>query len=307
VNLPDINGIALLKEIRAKDRAVPVLLVTVVDRAQPAFDARALGANDYVTKPFDENDLVGRIKRALAEAKRAGHPSTEAFAGVPYVLFVEPDVGARAALVVSLRRDYRIQAFPSMSPAVDELARTAPDVVVIRVTRRDGKPAACLATLRSRFPTGPVILITSDGIEHREFQGYGVIAVLQDPLDFEALTTEFAALFPSAARPSTPRRFSRRTSRTIQRVARVYPTATVASLSKDAYVSETHLSRSFRAEVGMSLKNFIVRVRIEAAKYLLRESGAKASDIASTVGLYDGAHLSRMFARYGVGRPGQFR
>ena len=59
-----------------------------------------------------------------------------------------------------------------------------------------------------------------------------------------------------------------------------------------------HVTETFRRDTGIGVKDFICRVRIEIASYLLAETRDKQHVIAERVGLYDAAHLSHLFQRY---------
>jgi DNA-binding response OmpR family regulator len=88
--LPDGEGIDLLRELR-RTSSVPVLMVTarvdVIDRVL----GLELGADDYVTKPFEPRELLARIKARLRGAQQAAPPTrVVAHAGV------EIDLDARA-------------------------------------------------------------------------------------------------------------------------------------------------------------------------------------------------------------------
>jgi len=65
VLLPQLDGVTLCKKLRSQDHTLPILLLT----AQDTRDAKRIGwdagADDYVVKPFDEEDLVARIRALL--------------------------------------------------------------------------------------------------------------------------------------------------------------------------------------------------------------------------------------------------
>jgi DNA-binding NtrC family response regulator len=65
IRLPDMDGIEVLERIKAIDEGVEVILVTAVKTVRTAVAAMKLGAFDYVTKPFDEDDLLALVRRAL--------------------------------------------------------------------------------------------------------------------------------------------------------------------------------------------------------------------------------------------------
>lgn len=65
VSLPDRNGIELLREIRSRDPHLPVILITAygsIDMARAAFKS---GAQDYITKPWSNDELVTQVSLAI--------------------------------------------------------------------------------------------------------------------------------------------------------------------------------------------------------------------------------------------------
>ncbi len=65
VMLPKMNGIDVLKNIRAQHNSVPVLLLTAKDEVQDKVLGLDCGADDYVTKPFSTEELLARIRSLL--------------------------------------------------------------------------------------------------------------------------------------------------------------------------------------------------------------------------------------------------
>ncbi len=65
IMLPLIDGITLLKEIRKKEIAVPILMLTVKDSIKDKVEGLDSGADDYLTKPFAFEELLARIRVLL--------------------------------------------------------------------------------------------------------------------------------------------------------------------------------------------------------------------------------------------------
>ncbi len=65
VILPGTDGISILESIRAEDRNVPVIMLTGTKSVKTAVDAMKLGAADYLSKPFDVEELRIVIARAI--------------------------------------------------------------------------------------------------------------------------------------------------------------------------------------------------------------------------------------------------
>ncbi|MBI4801031.1 MAG: response regulator transcription factor [Elusimicrobia bacterium] len=64
VNMPEMDGFELLRNIRAaeKHKNMPVLMLTVRAFAEDQVQGYETGADDYLTKPFDNDVLLARVK-----------------------------------------------------------------------------------------------------------------------------------------------------------------------------------------------------------------------------------------------------
>lgn len=65
VMLPGMSGIELLRKIRNNDPLTPVILLTARGSVADKVSGLDLGANDYVTKPFEMEELLARIRANL--------------------------------------------------------------------------------------------------------------------------------------------------------------------------------------------------------------------------------------------------
>ena len=65
INLPDINGYALSRTIRQKNRDIPILMLTALGTVEDKVEGFEAGADDYLVKPFAFKELVARIKSLL--------------------------------------------------------------------------------------------------------------------------------------------------------------------------------------------------------------------------------------------------
>ncbi len=69
LNLPGVDGIKALEAIKGFDPEIGVIMLSASDSAQQAVTALKKGAYDYITKPFDEEDLLSTIKRYVDRLK----------------------------------------------------------------------------------------------------------------------------------------------------------------------------------------------------------------------------------------------
>src|SRR4030081_1172764 len=65
LGLPDIQGLELLRMIRARDESVPIVVLSSRGDEAGKVQALDLGADDYVTKPFGMDELLARMRAAL--------------------------------------------------------------------------------------------------------------------------------------------------------------------------------------------------------------------------------------------------
>jgi len=68
VMLPELNGIEVLRRFRKNDTHTPVILVTARDAVPDKVSGLDHGANDYVTKPFEIEELLARIRVCLRQS-----------------------------------------------------------------------------------------------------------------------------------------------------------------------------------------------------------------------------------------------
>ena len=70
VMLPDTDGYELLRLFREKDRDIPVLMLTAKSQMNDKLLGLQLGADDYVTKPFNYAELILRVKNMTRRVKK---------------------------------------------------------------------------------------------------------------------------------------------------------------------------------------------------------------------------------------------
>lgn len=78
--LPGQDGLAVCQRLRAKDVHTPILMLTAMDAVEERVEGLRSGADDYLTKPFDFDELLARIE-ALGRRRRSEPESTVIEAG----------------------------------------------------------------------------------------------------------------------------------------------------------------------------------------------------------------------------------
>lgn len=77
--LPGIDGLTVCREIRARDAALPLIMLTAKAGTQDVVHGLEIGADDYITKPFDSQILIARVTALLRRHARtvAGHRGSQ--------------------------------------------------------------------------------------------------------------------------------------------------------------------------------------------------------------------------------------
>ncbi|MCY7431859.1 response regulator transcription factor [Bacillus safensis] len=65
VMLPELSGLEVLRRVRKTNTATPIILITARGSVPDKVSGLDLGANDYITKPFDIEELLARIRAQL--------------------------------------------------------------------------------------------------------------------------------------------------------------------------------------------------------------------------------------------------
>ncbi len=73
LSMPNMSGLELCRRIRAKS-AIPIIVLSVRGEERVKVEALDSGADDYVTKPFNMNELLARVRAGL---RRGSSPSTQ--------------------------------------------------------------------------------------------------------------------------------------------------------------------------------------------------------------------------------------
>ena len=79
LGLPEVSGLELIREVRKAGKSYPILILTARDRWQDKVDGLDAGADDYVVKPFQFEEIIARVNALLRRS--GGWASSELKAG----------------------------------------------------------------------------------------------------------------------------------------------------------------------------------------------------------------------------------
>jgi FixJ family two-component response regulator/AraC-like DNA-binding protein len=311
--MPEVDGLEILQELKALDPDLPVIMMTAVKTVRTTVAAMKLGAADYVTKPFQEDELLASIRQALAQrARRLGPPverdraERDARPRTHRLLFVGGDPGWRATLAVVLSPATSVETSPTLVDGLNRMLRFRPTCVVLNVKRSTVEAGRFLGALNAQLPACPVLVVCDDVYLGAPpvWETLNIRGVLRPPVRFEDLLSRIGAVLPPGDSLSGPwPRLGESVGRTIAHLSRHYDEdLTVDSIAEITDISASHLAHLFRSEIGMSVRDYLTRVRVAIAQDLLAHSDEKLESIAARLGFADTSHLAHVFQRI-IGRP----
>jgi CheY-like chemotaxis protein/AraC-like DNA-binding protein len=317
--MPEVDGIEILQELRTFAPTLPVIMMTAVKTVLTAVSAMKLGAHDYITKPFQDASLLASIRTAL-EA-RAGPRTMAGDGGEPgsasrsaranRILVVEGDLGWRAALAVTLGIVASVETASSLDEALNRLLKARPTCVILKPRRSSAEAARFLGAVHAQLPGCPALVISDD--PHLQaalaWEPLNIRGVLRPPVAHaEVVDRMMAIALPGRDTNRSWPRLSLSVSAAIDHLgAHFGEDLNVATLAGVAGISASHLAHLFRAETGLTVRDYVTRVRVEITRDLLQHTDDTLAQIAAFVGFFDASHLARVFRQLQGQRPNACR
>lgn len=269
--MPRMHGLDVLPRLLRVDPSLIVIVLTAVIDVATVVRAMKLGAWNYVTKPWETDNLVGFMQQAARERE-----------GAPGVLLISDDPATFAPLQLALERHVRV--------STTGIARAGNCTFLARVVVMDPRAAAADAdveSVREQFPHASLFPLTDK--PHR-------------------LDQVTRAVLQLAGVPGTTTVLSEPVANAIVFMATHYrEPLVVADVARGVALSEDRLAHIFKETTGIPVKDYLTRLRIAIARRFLTETDAKLDVIAHRVGFADGSSFSRTFIDSAGIRPGEFR
>lgn len=116
VGLPELDGTAVCRQLRAEGDWVPILFCTARDDEVDRVLGLELGADDYITKPFSPREVVARIKSVVRRAAVVSADPTPLTMGAVSVDQVTRRVSARGAPIALTATEFDLLAYLMQHP-----------------------------------------------------------------------------------------------------------------------------------------------------------------------------------------------
>jgi YesN/AraC family two-component response regulator len=237
------------------------------------------------------------------------------------ILVVDDDTIIQEVLTFFLGDAYKVIPATTGADALAKLCRQTVDLVVLDHRLPDRTGLDILTELRSIRPTLSVIMLTGCGSEWICAAAFkqGVADYLQKPVSAVDLVRAVQRILPpglggSDSRDEGPllKGLPAPLSIPIQRAMgliqeRYWDQLSLSALARQVGMSKYHLSHRFREVLGVTFRDYLLRVRLERAKTLLAAGHVSITEVAANVGFGDLPRFDKVFKRYTGFTPSAYR
>ena len=108
INIPYKNGLALCKEFRSNNKKIPIIMLTALGEINDKVHAFALGADDYLVKPFHFTELFARIKVFLKRAESVAEEPEKIVVGDLVIDFGDKSVTRNGQIIPLTAKEFAL-------------------------------------------------------------------------------------------------------------------------------------------------------------------------------------------------------
>jgi two-component system, response regulator YesN len=254
-------------------------------------------------------------------AARSNHDGPSLPARRPRILAVDDDAIISEFLTFLLGQTYDVRTATTGAEALRSVRRDPVDLVMLDHRLPDRTGLEVLIELRSFHPLLPVVMLTGYGSEWVCAEAFrlGVTDYLQKPVSTMDLVAAVQRILPPGVDerqvtggPDAPEGLTARASLPIQRVAgliqqRYWDRLSLSELARQVGMSKHRLSHRFHEVLGVTFRDYLLKVRLERAKVLLAAGHRSITEVAQDVGFGDLPRFDKMFKRYTGFTPSAYR
>ena len=176
LNLPDGDGLDLLREIRKTDLSLPVLILTARDEDSSVVEGLDAGADDYVRKPYSPEILAGRVRALLRRVlARESAPSAIVTVGELMINTETRQIHAYGNPIALTPREYDLLIHMARQPGRPFTRNQLLDAVCGESTEAfDRNIDTIVKRLRGKIeksPSNPKLLLTVWGVGYKLGEG----------------------------------------------------------------------------------------------------------------------------------------
>lgn len=288
IKMPGMDGIEATKQIKMLDPTIEVIMLTAYGKFSYSQQAIKAQASDYLLKPIQPQQLIQAVAAAFERL------ALKSFQPGPARNLTKIMEQVRLLNLREARRELDL--------LLDDVAREHSE---IQKTFLHALGWRILVIVEQAALSAGADPLEFTAVEKEQGQALTQVASLQDFRGWgDALLDQCEGLLGTC---------SEKVDLALVRKAMVYIEShyaediSLASVAAHVHLSPTYLSRIFSKKAGTRFSDFVIRVRLQAAKQRLSGSGETIEQIANTTGFRSGSYLTYVFKKHEGLTPSEYR
>ncbi|MTI54037.1 response regulator transcription factor [Geosporobacter ferrireducens] len=290
IQMPIMDGLQASKEIKSKNNNIEIIILTAFDEFEYAKKAIHIGVNDYLLKPIANDEFLDAIERVLLKIKiRKDRVNdllenellveqlinlNEYIKGISELLLNKDLVGSLAYFdkIITTLESYRIP--------IEDLVISLK--IILKSVLQD------VSFYLSDFDIDTSLKLLSDQLQTGDRMNVILEGFLKDVIDKIDITRDRSEKAVVLAKEYIKDHFNKEIS--------------LEEVAEYVDLNPHYFSKLFKKIEGKNFKDYLIELRMEIAKELLKTTKFSIKEIAYKVGYNDANYFSRAFKRY-TGRP----
>lgn len=286
IRMPVIDGMELLQKIVEKNLDVCVVIISDYSEFEYARKGIVLGAFDYLVKPVKEDELVrtlARVKEHLdnKQQEKLFYPELEAGRLTNKVLTGDSCFNETEALIAAVS-------------SAEGGNRQKMALIINNVYKN------VLTEVRNRYSWVNQFIYLD--IYEKEFESSILNGDLLEAMEgnIEKIIKFISFFLPSNDDNGV-------ISRICEIVLSKKEEPSLQDISQKLYMNSSYISSMFREKTGITISDYLLKIKMERAKKMLTYTGIKAFEVANALGYKDAEYFSRQFKKYTGVTPSQYK
>jgi CheY-like chemotaxis protein len=214
VNMPDIDGYALVSQLRQVRSAtqLPIIMMGALSEQTSQEQLDPLGIQGFLVKPIDTHELVSMLNRLtcpLVDSKETPRMNTLASASPQRVLLVEDTpINQTLETILLTRMGYEVTIASNGIEAIEACATGTFELIMMDIQMPqmggiEATQAIRAMEINQKMRRTPIIAVTANALkgDRERYIESGMDGYVSKPIAVEALRTEIKRLLPQATRP----------------------------------------------------------------------------------------------------------
>lgn len=308
IKMPFMDGLELSRIMKAEMPWIKIIILSGHDEFKYAKEALTLGVNEYMLKPFKGSELLSVLERVAleveADRKRNLMDARFPFSMEEFISLLSPQVTAKCE---NMLLDYlKFGDASNLEEFTEGYLRDIIDAGINNSFYYHFTLINFITTINKFFDEINVnmeqIIPKVNEIEKLTGKINSVEDLTESIKGIVISTIEFRDI-------KRRDRYSLVIEQVKEYIKNNYadPEISLNSAAAVASVSPNHLSAIFSKETGITFIEYLIKLRLNKAKELLKTSNLRSSDIAYQVGYSDPHYFSHIFKKYEKCTPNEYR